>query len=30
MNWLPDWQLRLIQLLAIPGMIIAYYLLSVP
>jgi uncharacterized membrane protein len=27
MNWLSDWQLRLIQLLAIPGLIVAYYLL---
>jgi vitamin-K-epoxide reductase (warfarin-sensitive) len=27
MNWLPDWQLRLIQLLAVPGLIVAYYLL---
>jgi len=26
MNWLPDWQIRLIQLLAIPGIVIAYYL----
>jgi uncharacterized membrane protein len=27
MNWLPDWQLRFIQLLAIPGLVVAYYLL---
>ncbi len=26
MNWLSDWQIRLIQLLAIPGIVIAYYL----
>ena len=26
MNWLSDWQLRLIQLLAVPGIIVAYYL----
>jgi len=26
-NWPSDWQVRLIQLLAVPGMIIAFYLL---
>jgi uncharacterized membrane protein len=26
-NWPEDWQIRLIQLLAVPGMIIAFYLL---
>jgi uncharacterized membrane protein len=26
-NWPQDWQLRLIQLLAIPGLIVAFYLL---
>lgn len=27
MQWLSDWQLRFIQLLAIPGLVVAYYLL---
>jgi uncharacterized membrane protein len=26
-NWPPDWQVRLVQLLAVPGLLIAFYLL---
>ena len=26
-NWPEDWQIRLIQLLAVPGLMVAYYLL---